>query len=431
MQKQKTNITHLPSELIEEILKHLTLTDFTQMLTINKYLSTFSKSSFIWKSFGIKYFDLDLDFIESTVLGVMYDRVDWERYFYWESSFRDQMRVLEWVDLEFGCADQEGVFPCPKGERISPRCGHTVNIVGDFVYIIGGQVKSTLRYNEIYRYSLKTGVIEQLPCEGMPPVSRHQSCTYGSKIIVFGGYDGIENFNELAVYDTETFCWENLECSGEVPVPRSNHTASIIDDYLYIYGGNYSDHRNEYIILGDIYRLHIPTLKWCNITNKIGGKGPGSRTAHRSIAIGKIMYIFGGGKWRNPDWTHLYNDLHMLDTVNLEWIQPSTRGKVDLCSFTSITKLGNHHLCFYGGQMLSIKSRTSPEVFIYDTLSNTWHSTPYLREKYDCRSLDMAGTVIYKDNILVFGGNSGKPLDKWSVIKTHLIAPRNVANPDV
>lgn len=54
---------------------------------------------------------------------------------------------------------------------------------------------------------------------------------------VFGGYDGKKNHNVIKVFNIDTYEWTTLETSGYQPNGRNGHTATLIDDKIYIIGG--------------------------------------------------------------------------------------------------------------------------------------------------------------------------------------------------
>lgn len=63
---------------------------------------------------------------------------------------------------------------------------------------------------------------------GNMPSSRayHSTITLGSKMIVFGGMDGLRCFNETFVFDTSSLKWSQCNFYGRAPPPRHKHTAS-------------------------------------------------------------------------------------------------------------------------------------------------------------------------------------------------------------
>jgi hypothetical protein len=54
----------------------------------------------------------------------------------------------------------------------------------------------------------------------------------------FGGYNGQHEFNDTWSFNISTRKWTELQCTGSVPSPRSSHAAALVDDVMYIFGGN-------------------------------------------------------------------------------------------------------------------------------------------------------------------------------------------------
>ena len=87
-----------------------------------------------------------------------------------------------------------------------------------------------------------------------PPRAGHVLVTTGDRIILFvslspsssplvmilcrfGGADRPKWYNDTWSFDVSTGEWTELRCTGCVPSPRSGHTASLVDDIMYVYGG--------------------------------------------------------------------------------------------------------------------------------------------------------------------------------------------------
>ena len=66
----------------------------------------------------------------------------------------------------------------------------------------------------------------------------HTANLIGSKIYLFGGYDGRGRSNDLYILDTESMTWAHpLETEGS-PAGRQRHTAcTVSNNILYIFGG--------------------------------------------------------------------------------------------------------------------------------------------------------------------------------------------------
>ena len=76
---------------------------------------------------------------------------------------------------------------------------------------------------------------------------------YSSGIISFGGTDSQYHYNDTWTYDTTTRTWGELHCIGFIPSPREGHSAALVDDVVYVYGGRGVDGKD----LGDLGAFKI------------------------------------------------------------------------------------------------------------------------------------------------------------------------------
>jgi N-acetylneuraminic acid mutarotase len=70
----------------------------------------------------------------------------------------------------------------------------------------------------------------------------------------FGGNAGSHKiFNDTWSFNILTRKWTRLQCTGSVPPPRARHSAVLIDDAMYVFGGITVD--GTY--LGDLTALNL------------------------------------------------------------------------------------------------------------------------------------------------------------------------------
>jgi len=94
------------------------------------------------------------------------------------------------------------------------------------------------------------------------PRSNHVSVTTGNRIIMFVcplppllpslmfcrfggcGSDGSGDrhlFNDTWSFNISTRKWTELRCTGSIPSPREGHTAVLVDNVMYVFGGGDPD----------------------------------------------------------------------------------------------------------------------------------------------------------------------------------------------
>ena len=80
----------------------------------------------------------------------------------------------------------------------------------------------------------------------------HLLC-YSFGTISFGGTDSQYHYNDTWTYDTASRTWAELHCIGFIPSPREGHSAALVDDVVYVYGGRGVDGKD----LGDLGAFKI------------------------------------------------------------------------------------------------------------------------------------------------------------------------------
>ena len=70
----------------------------------------------------------------------------------------------------------------------------------------------------------------------------------------FGGFSGRHDYyNDTWSFDISTRKWTELQCTGSIPSPRGCHTAVLVDDVMYVFGGYSRDEG----IRDDLYALYL------------------------------------------------------------------------------------------------------------------------------------------------------------------------------
>ena len=74
----------------------------------------------------------------------------------------------------------------------------------------------------------------------MPPARCFHSATaIDDKVYVFGGTDGkSRRFNDLAILDTTSWLWSRPVLGGSAPLARSHHTTTFLGTSIFVFGGS-------------------------------------------------------------------------------------------------------------------------------------------------------------------------------------------------
>ncbi|KAH9857949.1 hypothetical protein C2E23DRAFT_864957 [Lenzites betulinus] len=207
--------------------------------------------------------------------------------------------------------------PSPVG-----RYGHAVTMVGSKFYVFGGQVDGEF-LNDLWSFdlnSLRSKAAWELvePVEGSPrPPKRtsHVCVTYGEKIILFGGTDCQYHYNDTWAFDTNTNTWSELNCIGFIPSPREGHSAAMVDDVIYVFGGRGVDGKD----LGDLGAFKISNQRWYMFQKM--GPAPSPRSGHAMASMGSRVFVLGGlgGESLNTQKPEDPTVVHVLDTKHIKY----------------------------------------------------------------------------------------------------------------
>lgn len=147
------------------------------------------------------------------------------------------------------------------------------------------------------------------PSPTLPPIAGHVAVAWRTSIIVAGGHtkDGRSTF-EVYSLDVNTGAWSELQPKGVKPTSRGGHTATLIGDKLWVFGGEDRSRR----ALADVHMLDLATMAWASPLT--AGSAPSARTGHTAAAHGEFLFVFGGGST-----VDCFSDLKVLNTASLQW----------------------------------------------------------------------------------------------------------------
>ncbi|XP_040886622.1 host cell factor 2 [Toxotes jaculatrix] len=249
-------------------------------------------------------------------------------------------------------APRNGSPPCP-------RIGHSFTLVGNKCYLFGGLANDSEDPNgNIPRYMSDLYELElqsvsgarawSIPeTKGGGPSAResHSSVSYdglGSpKLYIFGGMQGCR-LDDLWQLDLDTMVWSKPETRGSKPLPRSLHSANVVGNKMYVFGGwvpipesdEHSALGTEWICSNSLSVLNLDTMSWQNlgpeelddIESQLQSQGPQSddpyasrpraRAGHCATTVGSRLYIWSGRDGFRKSWNYQVccKDLWFLET---------------------------------------------------------------------------------------------------------------------
>lgn len=206
----------------------------------------------------------------------------------------------------------------PKLNREIPaRVGHCAFMHPKMhaMIVVGGFVPREGYVNEVWRLDLeqmKWYICETLGKEGAVPVGRiAMTCSLVKKdkkwhAIMLGGINSEIALNDVWTLNLGNWEWNRLSITGRTPGQIYGHSASIVDESLFVYAGEVVNSR------GEVTRIPTKAVLWSlklNSTSpywsryKVEGSIP-PKIFHSSVTITNDIIIFGGG----PD-----NNIYQLD----------------------------------------------------------------------------------------------------------------------
>lgn len=226
-----------------------------------------------------------------------------------------------------------------------------------------------------------------------PPLSKHTTTLVGSKLFTFGINEKEKSkfIGRPWIFDTETMHWSRPEVSGTLPesFQLKAHTAAAVGKKIFMFGGGDTNSYFDKLLVFD-----TETNIWSS--PETSGDQPSSRRALCSAVVGDCLYIFGGGDGQTP-----LDDLFSLNLKTLFWKKYPKKGKnwPTPRGYQSCTPV-NDKLYILGGSNIST---CFSDGVVFDTERGSW--TPKTFKESKCRYAHSASLV--GPYIFVFGGCDG------------------------
>ncbi|XP_033485276.2 host cell factor 1b [Epinephelus lanceolatus] len=252
----------------------------------------------------------------------------------------------EWKHLK-AKAPKNGPPPCP-------RLGHSFSLIGSCCYLFGGLANDSEdpknnipRYlNDLYRLELRpiSSVVGwEIPTTSGPPPPPRESHTAvvangrnGNRLIIYGGMSGCR-LGDLWVLHTDSLTWSKPALNGTAPLPRSLHSATTINNKMYVFGGwiplvmddvKVATHEKEWKCTNTLACLNLDSMCWETVLmDSLEENVPRARAGHCSVAINSRLYIWSGRDGYRKAWN---NQVCCKDLWYLETERPCAPSRVQL-----------------------------------------------------------------------------------------------------
>ncbi|XP_042870676.1 host cell factor 2-like [Penaeus japonicus] len=270
----------------------------------------------------------------------------------------------ELYELQASRWEWKRVKPRPprNGPPPCPRLGHSFTIINNKVYLFGGLANdSEDPKNNIPKYLNDLYTLELRPNSsvmawdipdtyGVPPPPResHTGVAYMSKdkpkLVIYGGMSGTR-LGDLWILDVNTMTWERPTVSGVHPLPRSLHSATLLGNKMFVFGGwvplvleelkGPNNEKSEWKCTNTLACLNLENMAWENaMMEKFEDQMPRARAGHCSVGIHSRLFVWSGRDGYRKAWN---NQVCCKDLWYLETSVPGSPGRVQLVRASTTT----------------------------------------------------------------------------------------------
>lgn len=204
-----------------------------------------------------------------------------------------------------------------SGTQPGSRNFHAAVLVKNQIYVHGG--KSNGYHSDMYRYSIVKRKWHTVAYKDKAPLARygHALLSWNGALYMVGGYDQ-HGFccDDLYQFTPETHTWRKIQFIsplGAVTIGRFHSAACIYKSKILIYAGKGADS-----IRSDLLEYDLSNHTWKRVitakSTSTNSDEPPGRWGHTANVIGDHLYVFGG-----RDAVMQFNELYCFDLINLRW----------------------------------------------------------------------------------------------------------------
>lgn len=256
--------------------------------------------------------------------------------------------------------------------------------------------------------------------KGRLPKVGHTSVSYKRDIYLFGGVNPKGQYsNHIFCHEKRSLLWTEKRGVGVVPRGRVNHSAVIVNDKMYIYGG----HR-QLEVFDDLFSFNFLMSRW----EKVGferTQGPGPVFLHSSVYIPTMhsIFIVGGIHQREHN---IYLG-HLFDIKNKVWSGVPGPTSVDPQHLQFVTaafyepKSSVVVLGITESDVMKINELPGPSVFFFNVNSFTWTKVDTATSPESPMPFRME--VVWErflHDLLSSGGGLYDPVQQWWMFPVNL-----------
>jgi N-acetylneuraminic acid mutarotase len=280
------------------------------------------------------------------------------------------------------------------------RARHTAVWTGSRMIVWGGETDLTTSvvFRDGGSYDPVTDTWTTLSLVNAPSArTLHTAVWTGSRMIVWGGYDGLSSFQSGGRYDPATNTWQKTKLEGAPPA-RFDHTAVWSGTRMIVWGG--------WNVAGSVLatggRYDPAANSWT--PTSLGPGVPEARVDPTSVWTGDEMIIWGGSDCCSN--TEVLGTGGRYDPATDTWV-PTSVGPFTPTARTNQASVwtGAEMIVWGGDQDFLQEVNTGGR---YDPATDTWRATTVL----DAPSPRWDATAVWSgDRMIVWGGTALPPVN--------------------
>lgn len=284
----------------------------------------------------------------------------------------------------------------PTGEVPTARKGHSMETIGNTVYLYGGY--SALKFDVSgAMYNFAGQEWEEARSQNTPPPARYAQKTVirDGNMYVYYGRDKNAPLNDIWEFNPSTKLWRKIEPEGAVkPVARYDHSATLIGDKAYIFGGRGAGDTP----LNDLWTYDFINNVW----EQLPSLAATTLYGHVGVTDGTNLFIYNG-----YDNQYISMDIYQFNPATSAWSEHSPQLSGTPLAFPCVVQLDPNTVFLFTGMWGDLGKG---DCFKWDL--NTHEMTSILTgPKYGCaaaawmpgqRSMKTGGTEY--EQFVFFGG---------------------------
>ncbi|XP_012846317.1 PREDICTED: acyl-CoA-binding domain-containing protein 4-like [Erythranthe guttata] len=252
------------------------------------------------------------------------------------------------------------------------------------------------------------------PISGTRPKARyeHGSAVIDDKMYIFGGNHNGRYLNDLQVLNLRSWSWSKVEVQaglGGITTPCAGHSLIPWDGKLLSVAGHTKDPSETLQV-----KVFDPqALTWSTL--KTYGKPPVSRGGQSVTLVGMTLVIFGGQDAKRS----LLNDLHILDLETMTWDEMDSVGGATSprSDHAAAVHAGRYLLIFGGGSHATCFN----DLHVLDLQTMEW-SRPTQQGEIPSPRAGHAGVTVGENWFIVGGGDNKSGVSETVVLNMSTLA---------